>query len=96
VSLIERKLSFGKLRVIVFDFKETGDKLDWHTHGERDVHMTIVVLGSLLSEWENDQGKIESMIISPPMMIDWNVGVRHAFTALEPSRLVNIIKDPIL
>ena len=81
-------LGLGALKGTIFDFDAAGDVLPLHTHGEHDVHISIVARGSFAC-W-GDRGDIT---VSAGDVIDWNPGEHHGFRALEPrSRLVNVIK----
>lgn len=81
-------ISFGKLSGGIYDAPEVGDMLPMHTHGEADVHITIVARGSFKVHgdgWE--------MVAKAGDVIDWKVGQRHELIALEPSsRFINIVK----
>jgi hypothetical protein len=78
----------GKLTVTVYDAPEIDDILPMHTHGEQDVHITIIARGSFKVHgdgWER--------IAHEGDVIDWKVGQAHELIALEPnSRFVNILK----
>ena len=78
----------GKLTGSIYDAPEVDDILPMHTHGEADVHITIVARGSFRVHgdgWE--------MTAKAGDVIDWKVGQRHELIALEPnSRFVNIVK----
>jgi quercetin dioxygenase-like cupin family protein len=78
----------GKLTVTVYDASDIDDILPMHTHGEQDVHITIIARGSFKVHgdgWER--------IANAGDVIDWKVGQSHELIALEPnSRFVNIIK----
>lgn len=80
---------FGNLQVKVFDFPETDDTLPMHNHDEESIHITIVARGAFRlygDGWE--------IIAKSGDVIDWEVGKRHEFVALEPnSRCVNILKN---
>jgi len=79
---------FGKLTGSIYDAPEVDDILPMHTHGEADVHITIVARGSFKVHgdgWE--------MTAKAGDVIDWKVGQRHELIALESnSRFVNIVK----
>lgn len=83
-----KPISFGRLSGSIYDAPETHDILPMHTHGEGDVHITIVARGSFTVRgdgWE--------MVAKSGDVIDWKVGQAHELIALEPnSRFVNIIK----
>ena len=86
--LSSKLFAFGKLSGVIYDFPEVGDELELHEHGEEDNHITVVARGSfrLLGEYGN-------RILKAGAVVDWPVGKRHGFVALEPnSRLVNVIK----
>lgn len=81
-------LTAGKLTGSIYDAPVVDDILPMHTHGEADVHITIVARGSFKVHgdgWE--------MTAKAGDVIDWKVGQRHELIALEPnSRFVNIVK----
>jgi len=83
-----KPISFGKLNGSVYDAPEVNDTLPMHTHGEADVHITIVARGSFKvygDGWE--------MIAKAGDVLDWKPNQRHELIALEPnSRFVNIVK----
>jgi hypothetical protein len=86
--LQSKTFALGKLSGAVYDFENVGDELERHNHGESDVHISIVARGKVKivgDGWEKEA--------SAGAVLDWDVGVFHAFSALEPNtRLVNIIK----
>lgn len=88
MSLLEKHLSIGKLTGTIYDFENVGDELARHTHGEHDIHISIVARGSVKvfgDGWETTA--------NTGAILDWEVGVYHGFIALEPNtRLVNIVK----
>lgn len=83
-----KPISFGRLTGSIYDAPETNDTLPMHTHGEDDVHITIIARGSFRvhgDEWE--------MVAKAGDVLDWKPGQRHELIALEPnSRFVNIVK----
>jgi quercetin dioxygenase-like cupin family protein len=83
-----KPLTYGNLNGSIYDAAEVGDTLLMHSHGEHDVHITIVARGSFKVHgdgWE--------MVAKAGDVLDWKVGQRHELIALEPnSRFVNIIK----
>jgi quercetin dioxygenase-like cupin family protein len=86
--LQSKSLSLGKLTGTIYDFPEVGDELPLHSHGENDVHISIVARGRLKAfgnGWETEA--------SAGAVLDWEPGQFHGFTSLEPNtRLVNIVK----
>ena len=86
--LQSRIINFGKLNGAIYDAPEVNDILEMHTHGENDVHITIVARGSFRvhgTGWE--------MVAKAGDVLDWKPGQAHEFIALEPnSRFVNIVK----
>jgi quercetin dioxygenase-like cupin family protein len=88
MSLLNRPLALGKLTGTIYDFENAGDELERHTHGEADVHISIVARGSVKifgDGWET--------LANTGAVLDWEPGVYHGFVALEPNtRLVNIVK----
>ena len=83
-----KQVTFGQLNGSIYDAPEVNDILPMHTHGEADVHITIVARGSFKVHgggWE--------MTAKAGDVIDWKVGRAHELIALEPnSRFVNIVK----
>lgn len=80
--------SFGDLKGSIYDAVETDDILPMHTHGENDVHITVVARGSF-----KVRGDGWEMTSKAGDVIDWQAGQAHELIALEPnSRFVNIIK----
>lgn len=79
---------FGNLRGGVFDFPHAGDALPMHSHGEADVHITVVARGSFRTHgngWER--------VLKAGDVADWKPNDPHEFVALEDnSRIVNIVK----
>jgi quercetin dioxygenase-like cupin family protein len=86
--LTTKPISFGRLSGSIYDAPEINDILPMHTHGEDDVHITIIARGSFKVHgdgWE--------MVAKSGDVLDWKPGQRHELIALEPnSRFVNIIK----
>lgn len=78
----------GDIRGAIYDFEFAGDVLEKHTHGEDDVHLTIVARGRLKAsshDWEKtaEAGQI----------LDFRPGEPHELEALEDrTRVINIIK----
>ena len=86
--LRDTPLSIGTSAGTIYDFDNIGDILDMHSHTESDVHYTIIARGSF-RVWGDDFDQT----VSAGAILDWQPGVNHGFSALEPnSRLVNIIK----
>lgn len=86
-----RPIIYGKLNGSIYDAVEVGDILPMHTHGEEDVHITIVARGSFRVHgdgWE--------LVAKAGDVIDWKPGQAHELIALEPnSRFVNIVKGSL-
>jgi quercetin dioxygenase-like cupin family protein len=87
--MLETKpFTLGKLTGSIYDFPEAGDVLPMHTHGEADVHITVVAKGAFLTrgaEWERE--------VKAGDVLDWRPNEAHEFIANEAgSRLVNIVK----
>ena len=79
----------GDLRGVIYTFDWAGDILPMHTHGEEDVHITVVARGSFNCAVRGE----EDSTLAAGTIVDWEPGVWHEFVALEDnSRLVNIIK----
>jgi quercetin dioxygenase-like cupin family protein len=83
-----KPITFGKLSGAVYDFPAAGDDLPMHSHGEADVHITVVARGSFKTHgngWER--------VLKAGDVVDWKPNDSHEFVALEAhSRLVNIVK----
>ena len=83
-----KPLTLGKLIGAIYDFPEVGDVLPMHTHGEVDVHISVVAKGSFRAHgngWER--------IVKAGDVLDWRPNEAHEFISLEASsRLVNIVK----
>jgi len=86
--LITKPVKIKNLSGTIYDFENIDDELPRHTHGENDVHISIVAKGKLkvISDtWEHDA--------ECGTVLDWEPGVYHTFVALEPgSRLINLVK----
>ena len=86
--LQSKPITYGKLNGAIYDAVDAGDILEMHTHGEEDVHITIIARGSFRvhgNGWE--------MIAKSGDVLDWEPGQDHEFIALEPdSRFINIMK----
>jgi hypothetical protein len=41
-------INYCKLNGVIYDFPQKGDTLPMHSHGEADVHITVVAKGSFL------------------------------------------------
>ena len=83
-----KPFTLGKLTGTIYDFPEVGDVLPMHTHGEVDVHISVVAKGSFRAHgngWER--------IVKAGDVLDWRPNEAHEFISLEASsRLVNIVK----
>ena len=86
--MLSKLITYGKLNGAIYDAVEVSDILEMHTHGEDDVHITIIARGSFRvhgNGWE--------MVAKSGDILDWKPGQAHEFIALEPnSRFVNIVK----
>ena len=89
MSLAAKSFSAGKLIGIVYDFPEAGDVLPMHSHGEADVHITVVARGRVRAHGP----LIGSTEYASGAVIDWPVGIEHEIVGIDPgARIVNIIK----
>jgi quercetin dioxygenase-like cupin family protein len=83
-----KTIALGKLSGSIYDFPDAGDALPMHSHGEADVHITVVARGSFRvhgNGWER--------VLKAGDVADWQPNDPHEFIALEGnSRIVNIIK----
>ena len=86
--LLNKELSLGDLRGVIFDFEQAGDVLLKHVHTEDNVHITIVARGKVKAyshDWE-----IEA---SAGQILDFRPDEPHEIMALEDNtRILNIIK----
>ncbi len=79
----------GKLKGTLYKFEEIGDKLEEHSHTQFDVHITIVISGSIqvfCGEFcENYRpGSIVSFVEDSP----------HEIVAMEKdTRILNLLKN---
>jgi len=86
--LQSKPITYGKLNGTIYDAVDVDDVLELHTHGEADVHITIVARGSF-----RVHGDGWTMVAKAGDVLDWKPGQAHEFIALEPnSRFVNIVK----
>lgn len=83
-----KPITFGKLSGVVYDFPAAVDDFPMHSHGEADVHITVVARGSFKAHgngWER--------VFKAGDVVDWRPNDPHEFVALEDnSRIVNIVK----
>jgi len=83
-----KPITFGKLSGVVYDFPAAVDDFPMHSHGEADVHITVVARGSFKAHgngWER--------VLKAGDVVDWRPNDPHEFVALEDnSRIVNIVK----
>lgn len=83
-----KPFTFGRLNGTAYDFPEAGDVLPMHTHGEADVHITVVARGAFTAH-----GNGWHRVLKAGDVADWKANDPHEFIALEAgSRIVNIIK----
>lgn len=80
--------NLGDIHGTMFDFEKSGDVLPKHTHGEGDVHITIVARGKIKAyshDWEQ--------IGVAGQLLDFQPNQPHEIMALEDNtRIFNIIK----
>jgi quercetin dioxygenase-like cupin family protein len=87
--LIDNEFLYGKLKGVIYDFKEVGDVLNRHAHDADTVHISIIAKGSFKVSGDGWEYTLNS-----GALLDWEPGVYHEFEALEPdSRLYNILKN---
>ena len=73
---------------MIYDFPEINDILPMHTHGDADVHITVVAKGSFRAH-----GDGWDITVVAGNVLDWQPNQPHEFIALEDnSRIVNIVK----
>jgi quercetin dioxygenase-like cupin family protein len=88
MMLQSKPITYGKLNGMIYDAVDVDDVLEMHTHGEADVHITIVARGLF-----RVHGDGWTMVAKAGDVLDWKPGQAHEFIALEPnSRFVNIVK----
>jgi len=81
-------INYGKLNGVIYDFPQKDDTLPMHTHGEADVHITVVAKGSFRAH-----GDGWDITVVAGNVLDWQPNQPHEFIALEDdSRIVNIVK----
>ena len=87
LKMTERKI--GRLSSIIYEFEVAGDVLPMHTHGEDDVHITIINKGRFKITTDTYEKEV-----SPGQIMDWRVGEPHEIASLEDdARIVNIFKS---
>jgi quercetin dioxygenase-like cupin family protein len=86
--IVQTPLQTGAISGVVIDFPAAGDMLPMHAHGEQDVHITIVTVGTIRAHgdgWER--------LARPGDVLDWEIGQHHELVAVTPgARIVNILK----
>lgn len=83
-----KPFTLGKLTGSIYDFPEVGDVLPMHSHGQADVHISVVARGSFRAHGNGWQ-----RVVMSGDVLDWQVNDPHEFVALDAgSRLVNIVK----
>lgn len=94
MALLSRPFSVSALSGTIYTLERTGDVFPVHTHGDADVHITIVAFGRLRC---TGRPEIEGMIIEAKpggTVLDWNAGEPHGFIAeTDGATLVNILKN---
>ena len=87
--LYKPDMKFGDLSLKIYDFEFAGDVLPMHEHDEKEVHISIVGRGKIKilgDGWERE--------LSSGQIIDFEVGQKHEFVAMEDdSRIINILKN---
>ena len=87
LKMTERKI--GRLSSIIYEFEVAGDVLPMHTHGEHDVHITIINKGRFKITTDTYEKEV-----FPGQIMDWRVGEPHEIASLEDdARIVNIFKS---
>ena len=83
-----KSFTLGKLTGSIYDFPEVGDALPMHTHGEVDVHITVVAKGAFLTRGAGWKREVKAGDV-----LDWRPNDPHEFVSTEAgSRIVNIVK----
>lgn len=94
MALISRPFQAGR-RIVgtVYTLEKAGDVFPVHTHGESDVHITILAFGKIECR---GRPAIEGKILEAKpggTIVDWKPNEPHGFVALtDGATLVNIIK----
>ncbi len=74
------------LKIIEFK-KGTRSSLQYHVKKHEHVYLDA---GALEMEWENDQGKVETLHLNPGEVIENKPGRKHRVTALENCRIIEV------
>lgn len=86
--LLNKPLSVGDIRGVIYDFEKSGDILEKHVHTEDNVHITIVARGKVKA-YSHDW----SIEATAGQILDFRPGEPHEIMALEDNtRIFNIIK----
>jgi quercetin dioxygenase-like cupin family protein len=89
VSLQTKFFQTGDLVGVIYTFPVAGDVLPMHSHGNNDIHITIVARGRVRIYGPN----IGSADYAAGAVIDNQAPITHEIIALEDnSRIVNIVK----
>jgi quercetin dioxygenase-like cupin family protein len=84
--LKEREVTYGQLRIMIYDFEYKDDLLVEHSHTRDDVHITVCVRGEVEAVF-NDK----TLILKEGNIIEFFPGQTHAIKALtDNSRIMNI------
>ena len=86
--LLDKELSIGDIKGVIFDFEKAGDILPKHIHTEENVHITIVARGKIKAyshDWEQEG--------TAGQIMDFRPNEPHEIMALEDNtRIINIVK----
>lgn len=89
MSLQTKMFKAGDLVGVIYSFPFAGDVLPMHSHGENDVHITVVARGKVSIYGPG----VDPQEYSAGAVIDNEAPITHEIVALEDdSRIVNIVK----
>jgi len=86
--LLAQPIACGAVRGTMYTFEKINDVLPLHTHGPKDVHVTIVARGRFRMH-----GSFGEREVGAGAFVDWEPGVSHEFIALtDDARIYNLVK----
>lgn len=88
-----RPLVEGSLRGTIYDFREAGDAIPAHIHGESDAHISIVTAGRFVIRGRDEpDGEWWQVELKPKGIIAFPPGQEHSIAALEAgAQLISIL-----
>lgn len=82
----EREVTYGQLRIMIYDFEYKNDLLEEHSHVRENAHITVCARGEVEAVF-NDK----TINLKEGNIIQFFPGQSHAIKALaDNSRIVNI------